>query len=64
LFGIEILLSLFFLVGKVALVYNGRILVRVHISREKVGFKFGEFAYTRTRAIQAKKAKKGKKVKK
>jgi small subunit ribosomal protein S19 len=35
------------LVGKTILVHNGKELKRVFINREKVGYKFGEFAYTR-----------------
>jgi small subunit ribosomal protein S19 len=35
------------LVGKSVLVYNGRSFVRVSIKRDRVGFKFGEFSFTR-----------------
>ncbi len=36
-----------FLIGKTALVYNGKQFHKVFISREKVGYKFGEFSLTR-----------------
>ena len=36
-----------FLVGENVLVYNGREFKRILITRDKVGFKFGEFSFTR-----------------
>lgn len=36
-----------FLVGKTVDIHNGKEFKRVFISREKVGFKFGEFSLTR-----------------
>ncbi len=36
-----------FFVGKTALVYNGKQFHKVFITREKVGYKFGEFSLTR-----------------
>lgn len=35
------------LMGSVVLVYNGREFKRVAINRERIGFKFGEFSFTR-----------------
>jgi len=35
------------LIGKTVLVYTGRTFQKVIITRDKVGFKFGEFALTR-----------------
>jgi len=37
----------FNLVNKAVLVHNGKIFKRIFITREKVGFKFGEFCNTR-----------------
>jgi small subunit ribosomal protein S19 len=37
-----------FLVGNRVLIHNGLQLKKVQITREKVGYKFGEFALTRT----------------
>lgn len=36
------------LLGKDVFVHNGKQFHRVHITREKVGFKFGQFSYTRS----------------
>lgn len=35
--------------NKTVFIYNGKILKRLVISREKVGYKFGEFIFTRTK---------------
>jgi len=35
------------LMGSVVLVYNGKEFKRVAINRERIGFKFGEFSFTR-----------------
>ena len=35
------------LVGEPVFIYNGKIFTKIYITREKVGFKFGEFAPTR-----------------
>lgn len=35
------------LIGKSVLIYNGREFKRILITRDKVGFKFGEFSFTR-----------------
>jgi ribosomal protein S19 len=35
------------LVGNAVFVHNGKNFVKSYITREKVGFKFGEFAYTK-----------------
>ena len=45
-----------FLVGQAVFIHNGKDFIKSYITREKVGFKFGEFAYTRrfTRKIDKK----------
>ena len=35
------------LIGKTALIHNGQSFVKVLITRDKVGYKFGEFSLTR-----------------
>ena len=35
------------LIGKAVFIHNGKSFVKSYITRSKVGFKFGEFAYTR-----------------
>lgn len=35
------------LIGKSVLIHNGREFKRILITRDKVGFKFGEFSFTR-----------------
>jgi len=37
----------FYLIGTYVLIHNGKDFKKVYITREKVGFKFGEFAFTR-----------------
>ena len=37
----------FYLIGTYVLVHNGKDFKKIYITREKVGFKFGEFAFTR-----------------
>ena len=53
------------LIGKAVYIYNGYKFIKSHITREKVGFKFGQFSYTRSLAPKkdpkAKKATKNKK---
>lgn len=39
-------------------IYNGKIFISVFIDDSKLGFKFGEFAYTRKRCIHKSKVKK------
>lgn len=34
--------------GKNVFVYNGKMFKRVLVTREKIGYKFGEFSFTRT----------------
>ncbi len=36
-----------FLIGATVLIYNGKEFKKIKITREKVGFKFGEFSTTR-----------------
>jgi ribosomal protein S19 len=36
-----------FFIGKTVLVYSGKIFKKIFITREKVGFKFGDFCKTR-----------------
>jgi len=53
-----------FLIGKPVYIHNGQIFIKSYITRAKVGFKFGEFAYTRKftkRQRKLKNLKKGKK---
>lgn len=52
------------LIGKAVFIHNGLRFYKCHITREKVGFKFGQFAYTRALAPKgdAWKAKKDKKA--
>lgn len=49
----------FSLIDKQVSIYNGKDFIRVKITREKVGYKFGEFSFTRRHKIKAK-GKKGK----
>lgn len=37
-----------FLIGKTVFIHNGKDFKKIKITREKVGFKFGEFSITRT----------------
>lgn len=37
----------YFLLGETVLVHNGREFKKVIITREKIGYKFGEFSFTR-----------------
>jgi small subunit ribosomal protein S19 len=49
------------LLGKHVSVHNGKTLIRVYISREKVGYKFGEFVFTKKHTKKITKLKKIKK---
>jgi small subunit ribosomal protein S19 len=49
------------LIGKTVLIHNGKTFKRVIIDREKVGFKFGEFSFTRTYTPRTKSNKNKKK---
>jgi len=40
------------LINKQVLVHNGKAFKSVFITREKVGFKFGEFSFTRTKGTK------------
>ncbi len=44
-----------FLIGDTVLIYNGKEFKKVAITREKVGFKFGEFCTTRRYKSKSKK---------
>ena len=44
-----------FLIGSTVLIYNGKEFKKVVITREKVGFKFGEFCATRRYKSKSKK---------
>ena len=44
-----------FLIGSTVLVYNGKEFKKVIITREKIGFKFGEFCTTRKYKSKSKK---------
>lgn len=49
-----------FLVGQDVSVYNGKVFKQINITREKVGYKLGEFAFTRILKERVKKKKKKK----
>lgn len=38
------------LIGKRVYIHNGKVFIKSLITRQKVGFKFGQFAYTRSLA--------------
>ncbi len=44
-----------FLIGSTVLIYNGKEFKKVIITREKIGFKFGEFCTTRKYKSKSKK---------
>ncbi len=44
-----------FLIGSNVLVYNGKEFKKITITREKIGFKFGEFCTTRKYRTKSKK---------
>ena len=46
-----------FLIGKMVLVHSGKEFKKILITREKVGFKFGEFVFTRSKIPKSKKSK-------
>ena len=46
-----------FLVGQDVSVYNGKIFKQINITREKVGYKLGEFSFTRILKERLKKKK-------
>lgn len=48
----------YFLKGKYVLIHNGNQFIRTFITRERIGFKFGEFAYTRKHTKKTDKKKK------
>jgi small subunit ribosomal protein S19 len=48
----------FFLIGRKVAVHNGKQFQSFTITRSKIGFKFGEFSYTRTYSLPKKKKKK------
>lgn len=50
-----------FLINKFVLVYDGKEFRKCYINREKVGYKFGEFSYSRKKNDVKKKFKKTKK---
>lgn len=43
------------LVGKTVFVYNGKIFKKIMITREKIGYKYGEFSGTRNYKVAQKK---------
>ena len=45
----------YYLVGKFVKVYNGNKFIKIYITLEKVGYKFGEFVYTRKHTKKIKK---------
>jgi len=50
----------FFLINKAVIVHNGKFFKKLFITREKVGYKFGEFIFTKNRPKLSKKKKKKK----
>ena len=52
------------LLNKTVLVHNGKEFKKLLITREKIGFKFGEFILTRSNMLKPKKVKTVKKKKK
>lgn len=51
----------FSIVGQQVSIHNGKDFIKIKITREKVGYRFGEFSFTRRHRIKTKvKAKKGK----
>jgi small subunit ribosomal protein S19 len=44
-----------FLIGSTVLIYNGKEFKKVVVTREKIGFKFGEFCTTRRYKSKSKK---------
>lgn len=46
------------LIGKSVLIHNGKALVKAYITREKVGFKFGELVFTKKHTKKVIKLKK------
>jgi small subunit ribosomal protein S19 len=53
-----------FLINKFILIYDGKEFRKCYINREKIGFKFGEFSYSRKKNEVKKKFKKNKNKKK
>jgi len=49
-----------FLLGQTVLVHNGKEFKNVVVTREKLGYKFGEFSFTRKYNVKQKLAKKKK----
>lgn len=47
----------FYLLNQYVLVHNGKEFKKLFITREKIGFKFGEFAFTRKHISKFKNAK-------
>jgi len=52
-----------FLIGQEVSVHNGKVFKPIHITREKVGYKLGEFSFTRVLRERIKKNKNKKKPK-
>lgn len=50
-----------FLINKFVLIYDGKEFRKCYINREKIGYKFGEFSYSRKKNDVKKKFKKNKK---
>jgi small subunit ribosomal protein S19 len=53
-----------FLINKFILIYDGKEFRKCYINREKIGFKFGEFSYSRKKNEVKKNSRKIKKNKK
>jgi ribosomal protein S19 len=53
----------FFLVNKIVYIYNGKFFKKCNVFEEKIGYKFGDFSYTRKHTFRdIKKLKKNKKI--
>ena len=48
----------YFLINKIVFVHNGKTHKKVLITREKIGYKFGEFSFTKVKAKLKEKKKK------
>lgn len=47
----------FYLLDKYVNIYNGKLFKKILITRDKIGFKFGEFSFTRNFTARIKKKK-------
>jgi small subunit ribosomal protein S19 len=52
-----------FFIGKTVQIYNGKVFKKILITREKIGYKFGDFSFTKNFSYKIKKKIKIKKKK-